>query len=671
MALLAIGEAGARDLVATFKDGSRVKYPLSATERVRMAFVDGGLMLNYDFFALDALQELRVFKVAPEEAQPGRETYLGDVNGDKKVDLTDAIMIVYSSLGQDTEGFNEAEADVNNDGNIDLTDAITVVYESLEPAVQTEAPETLWVPTENRFNLPQSVALADVDSLLFMSSALRLYKGSTVTATKTYSSFLGYATSADASAAMVLGKPERAIWKPTTSDNNYNNDYYAANSQWTFANSKESEHFIVFWDKRFGSNPNASSVASNLRVDVNDLLKKAENFYTTNVNKLTMAFLGEGKSQLDTYKMSIYLLYDDGWTAVGSGYDDVVGALWVTPSTCHPVGSTIAHEIGHSFQYQVAADYRKQGVSNYLQRGWRYGYGSNGAGGNAFWEQCAQWQAHQDYPSEVFSYHIDVWLANYHRHFTHEWMRYASYWWQYQIVEKHGYEAYGQLWRGSRYPEDPLETYKRMFCDNDWDIFWDDYFDYATKLQNYQFEDIHKYLSNMFSARQYKTKMYQNDDEYWQVAYASCPETSGVNFIPLTGYKSGGEVSVSFVGLDPGSPLHASDPGHAFTADGGSTYDEVTTYNTKGKATDKGWHYAFVAIVNDGTVTNGRTVVSEVAKTDEGTISFTIPAKTIRLSLCVVGTPKTYNRHEWNEKDIDDVQWPYKVKFDGCRPSGL
>jgi len=56
---------------------------------------------------------------------------LGDVNGDGLVDLTDAIMIVYYSLGQEPEGFNQAAADVNGDGNIDLTDAITVVYKSL------------------------------------------------------------------------------------------------------------------------------------------------------------------------------------------------------------------------------------------------------------------------------------------------------------------------------------------------------------------------------------------------------------------------------------------------------------------------------------------------------------------------------------------------------------
>lgn len=55
----------------------------------------------------------------------------GDVNGDGNVDLTDAIMIVYHSLGQTSEGFDETVADTNADGNVDLTDAIIVVYKSL------------------------------------------------------------------------------------------------------------------------------------------------------------------------------------------------------------------------------------------------------------------------------------------------------------------------------------------------------------------------------------------------------------------------------------------------------------------------------------------------------------------------------------------------------------
>ena len=555
------------------------------------------------------------------------------------------------------------------------TKKILLLLPLMALCLATYAQDLFWVPSGNRYKAATTLSFEGADSVVFHPIMIRVYTGSS-TRNYTYGNFLNFTATADSSAAFYIGQPERAIWKPTTSDNNYNNDYTNPESQWSFKNSKESEHFIVYWDKRFGDNPNASSVPTNLRVDVDDMLKKAEQFFQTNVDRLGMCDVGQGKSRLDDYKMIIHLLYDTGWTAVGSGYDDMIGALWVTPSTSHPIGHTIAHETGHCFQYMIATDHRKNGVSNYLNRGWRYGFGANGSGGNAFWEQCAQWQGFRDYPSEVFGYHVDVWKSNYHRHLCHEWMRYASYWWQYHLVEKQGDKAFGRLWRESKYPEDPIETYVRLFCDGNWDMFWDDYFEYATKLQNFQFEEIHKYITSNYSVRNYKTSLYQTDDDYYQVAYCSCPETSGVNFIQLTGFKAGDEISVDFAGMNPGDALHADDPGKSWNGDpadgaNANNYTQVTTYNTAGKASDRGWHYAFVAVVNDGTVTAGRTVVSEVSKTDEGALHFTVPAQTIRLSLCVVGTPKTYTRHAWDETDSNDVQWPYKVKFTGCKPSSL
>lgn len=56
---------------------------------------------------------------------------LGDANGDGSIDLTDAIMITYHSLGAAQPGLNLNAADVNRDGVVDLTDAIIVVYRSL------------------------------------------------------------------------------------------------------------------------------------------------------------------------------------------------------------------------------------------------------------------------------------------------------------------------------------------------------------------------------------------------------------------------------------------------------------------------------------------------------------------------------------------------------------
>ncbi len=131
-----------------------------------------------------------------------------------------------------------------------------------------------------------------------------------------------------------------------------NMDMLRSDSKWSWFRSRQSEHFFVFWEAGFGDDPNAETVPEHMRVDIDDLLNKAERYYQTNIEKLKFAELGKGKSYLDKYKMEIYLLYQEEWLATGSGYDNKIGALWVNPSTCQPVGSTIAHEIGHSFQFR-------------------------------------------------------------------------------------------------------------------------------------------------------------------------------------------------------------------------------------------------------------------------------------------------------------------------------
>ena len=152
-----------------------------------------------------------------------------------------------------------------------------------------------------------------------------------------------------------------------------NNNFNSESSNWCWSRSKESEHFIVVWEPGFGADPSMSP--GSYKVDIDDLLEKAEHFFDVYTNQL--GFVIPGSSNTDKYKIEIYLKYQTEWLATGSGYDDVIGALWVNPSTCKPVGHTIAHEIGHSFQYQTSCD---QG----LDHGFRYGYGDNASGGNAY-----------------------------------------------------------------------------------------------------------------------------------------------------------------------------------------------------------------------------------------------------------------------------------------------
>ncbi len=424
-------------------------------------------------------------------------------------------------------------------------------------------------------------------------------------------------------------------------------------SKWSFVRSKQSTHFIVFWEPGFGMNPNADSVPQAMRVNIDDLLQKAESFYDVNVNKLKFAEVGSGKSNLDKYKMQIYLLYQTEWLATGAGYDDKVGALWVNPGTCKPVGSTIAHEIGHSFQYMVYADLLAYGgITNDFKRGFRYGFGGNG--GNAFWEQCAQWQSFQSYPAEAFtSYNFGVYMDNYHRHFVHEWHRYASYWLHYYWAQKHGIDIIGKLWREAVAPEDPLQAYMRI-NGLTVDQLNAEIYEAATRLVTWDLDAIRTAGSNFIGKFTYK--FYTAADGSYQVAYNHCPGTTGFNVIPLNVPAAGTVVTTTFTALQPGSALAPGDPGQ-YSEDG--TTLTKSTYNS-GSLTRSGWRYGYVALL-----TNGQRVYSDMNRKTSGDVEFTVPSGCERLWFVVTGAPSTYTAHAWDEKESNDDQWPYKVKFKG------
>ena len=437
-----------------------------------------------------------------------------------------------------------------------------------------------------------------------------------------------------------------------------------SDAKWSWFRSKQSEHFFVFWEAGFGSDPNSSDLPEGMRVDIDDLLQKAEQFYKTNVTTLKMAETGQGKSMLDKYKMEIYLLYQTEWLATGSGYDNTIGALWVNPSTCQPVGSVIAHEIGHSFQYQVSADKLLTGEGHEtdygMDCGFRYGFGPNGRGGCAYWEQCAQWQSFQDYPEVTFYDSFYAWQQNFHRHFNHEWMRYASVYFQYYFTEKHGIEAYGRIWKESKFPEDPLQTYMRLYCGNDLQTFYDDYAEYAQKVLTYDFKAIHSYADD--NAKAFKTQMFKVGDKF-RPAYSACPGTTGFNAIQLNVPAAGTTVKASLAALPVGSVLAADDPGEQKNGDN-QVVGNVKKYNSQSNKTAN-YRFGFVAIKNGEAIEYGK-----LTKGAEGEAEMTVPAGTDKLYLLVVATPDTYNRHEWNDDESDDEQWPYEVSFSGTGVSG-
>ena len=441
----------------------------------------------------------------------------------------------------------------------------------------------------------------------------------------------------------------------------FNYDMLRSDSHWSWCRSKQSEHFVVFWEKEYGAyglygakagtedtSPATLDPTNALYVDIDDLLEKAEEFYRVNIDVLKFADTSTGKSNLNKYKMEIYILHQTEWLATGSGYDNVIGALWINPATCHPVGSTIAHEIGHSFQYMVYADALANGAANDFSTGFRYEIGQ----GCGFWEQSAQWQAYQSYADQAFStVNFTEFVNNSHRHFTHEHQRYASYFLQWHWASKHGVQEIGEIWRTAKKPEDPIEAYQRKHGLSMEELNAD-LWDYAARCATWDFsvEATNLYEGQLTGVTQpvrdfgknYIGKIgwsgnYDKATGFYTVDYSRAPEATGFNHIRLN-IPDDGKLSVHFEGI----------PGDA-------------AFNPVKDASIAGWNVGFVALMKDGT-----RQYSECTRVrDNADIAYTVPSGAEKLWLVVAATPEKYLQHPWDEDNTNDEQWPFRVKFTG------
>ncbi|MCW3786315.1 DUF6055 domain-containing protein [Plebeiibacterium sediminum] len=427
---------------------------------------------------------------------------------------------------------------------------------------------------------------------------------------------------------------DREIYIPQEfKDADFNNPAH----KWSFSRSKQSEHFILFWESGYGeNNPNSAAVPEEYRVDIDDMLVKAEEFYELNINKLHFANVGSGKSNLDKYKIIIMLHYTTDWMAFGAGYDDVIGALWVSPSTCKPVGSVIAHEIGHSFQYQVYADLLANGdVKEEFTRGFRYGFGGNG--GNGFWEQTAQWQAMECYPENIFNQRdLEIYIQNCHRHICHEDYRYSSYFIHFFWTEKHGIDMIGKLWINSKKPEDPMQSYMRLTHTSVSD-FNNEIYNAAAKMVTWDIDGLRKLGKDHIGEQALHPESETNNE--FTVDYKHCPGTTGYNVLELEIPHKKSAVSVEFTGL--------------VNKDG---------FNQVEEAQRAGWRYGFVALKKDGTRVYGK-----INHKSEDKAKFKVPANCSRLWFVVTGAPNTYVPHAWDDDEKNDDQWPYHVKFNNTK----
>ena len=436
---------------------------------------------------------------------------------------------------------------------------------------------------------------------------------------------------------------------------------------WSKTRSKESEHFICYWDKYYATEPTLLPEGDYFRVDIDDLLRQAEQFYALNVGEL--AFCDEANSNVSRYKMMILMNHgkEGDWVCYGGGYDDTIGALWLNPATCKPVGHSVAHEVGHSFQYQCFADLHGHA-------GFRDAIGD----GSTFWEQTAQWQAAQAFPELKWdqSWWCFRQAANYPM--TYEFQRYQSYWWHYYLAEKYGLDAVGRLWRhdNGKSNQDPNEMLMDMM---QWDVndLFRAYFDYALHMAtlDLSISDIRAEGTSRIGTYRYEAIELAPDS--FQVSYSSCPQSTGFNVVPLNVPQAGTQVKTTFTSLAFSAPLAEDDPSEYFnentvyakTSPVRTKYNSVSSYTS-----NRGFRLGYVALLTNGTrqylYEDSLYIAGQGAGNKSAELTCTVPEGTAQLFLVVVPAPRKYYPHLWNSKPEDDDQWPYTVAFHGTNLKG-
>ena len=427
--------------------------------------------------------------------------------------------------------------------------------------------------------------------------------------------------------------------------------------QWSYNRSKQSDNCIVFWQKGFGTDPTTGS----LTFDPDAVLAVAEACYAKNVNELGFSC----SNMLNKYKLMILMNYTTDWVCYGGGYDFEVSALWIGPSAVSPAGHSLAHEVGHSFHYMCYAEATNYNhtSSSTVNTGFHLTCGN----GQAIWEQTAQWQANQSYPEAMFPQSYPLFGNNANYAFSHEWMRYQSYWFLYYLCEHYNdLTTVAQVWTQPMTGQSngsatdfcqALMANKNLTASQ----FYALYFDYAMHCATYDFTAAASYRDSYVGAFDYYAS--RLGERQYQVAYASCPQSTGFNVIELTVPSSGTTITTAFTALEHGCALTDVDPAQYNNGNNNSLVSAgVTNYNSAGTASYRGFRVGYVFLKSDGTRTyyNDNTVHCTGTAEKSETISTTVPANTSRIFLVVAPALTNYVRHPWDDDITNDDQWPYR-----------
>ncbi len=477
-----------------------------------------------------------------------------------------------------------------------------------------QRPDTLWLRYDNRFLANKAYDISAYDTVDFSTSLMTWSKPNGESGKKSIS----YSTSTPG--VFMFRNPGRILYQPSSMPG----DFTKSTNQWCFERSRESEHFVCFWEE-------------GCTADIDYILDAAEKAWDVYTDEL--GFLKVGESSTDTYKILIRAYNTTDWLASGSGEDMKIGSLNISPSGATARGGhTMAHETGHTFQYLTNVDCGADDT-----HGFNYGLGDNGWGGNGFWEDCANWMAYKVYPERQFTdgEYFEGYLNLCHLNLMHEDARYYNCFYQDYLCDRFGQDFIGRLWREAINPEDPVDAIMRL-QNLDQDGFSAMMYDCFAHMCTWDIEGVRTQAQHRRGAHANRLSTRIVDGEEWfQVDADYCPQNYGYNITRLRLPVAGTTVTVRFQGLE-----------------GEDGYRSVN----KSRA---GWRWGLVSYNSDGITTYG-----SMQSDKEGSVSLTVSDTCEDLWLVVMGAPTQWWHHAWDDDASNDEQWPYRIQVDGTRPYG-
>jgi hypothetical protein len=206
---------------------------------------------------------------------------------------------------------------------------------------------------------------------------------------------------------------------------------------------------------------------------------------------------------------------------------------------------------------------------------------------------------------------------------------------------KHGQDFIGRLWRESNKPEDPVQAYQRI-CGINYNEFCMEQMEGVMRMATWDIDGVRQAAANRIGQFKNYLKLADQATGTYQIDVDHCPQNFGFNICNMRAVAPGTTVKAHFKGIA-----------------GADGYRKVQTAKA-------GWRYAFVARMS-----NGERLYGTVESDAEGTAQLTIPedkGNCLNLFFVVMGAPKSYWRHPWDDNATNDEQWPYQVSFEGTAP---